>query len=411
MSAAPASDVLLVGGGLANGLLAWRLRQARPELRLRLVERDSTLGGEHTWSYHDADVTASQHEWLAPLVERRWAGYDVRFPGLARRLGSGYRSITARRLHERVRAVLGDAAHLGRAVRAVDPGGATLEDGTRLEARCVVDGRGFVQGDWLRAGVQEFVGLDVTLAEDHGLDAPVLMDATVPQDGGFRFFYLLPWSERRLLIEETRYADAASLRPAEAREAIERYAAGRGWRIVSVDREERGALPIPLAGDVEALWRRLPEGVAASGMRAGLFHATTGYSLPDAVRLADRVAGLGTLESRALAAQVRAVARESWRRQAFLRFLNRMLFLAAAPERRFMVLARFYRLGPGLIERFYAGRLTWLDRVRLLTGRPPVPVGRALRCLLPRAGERSRPGAGASGAGRDEGSKESEGRA
>jgi len=187
-----ASDVLLVGGGLANGLVAWRLRQVRPELRVRLVERAPTLGGEHTWSFHDADLTPSQHAWLAPLVARRWPAHDVRFPGLARRLRGGYRSLTSRRLHESLLPALGGEALLGRAVRAVDPGGATLEDGTRLAARCVVDGRGFVAGDWLCAGVQKFVGLDVTLASDHGLDAPLLMDATVPQTGGFRFFYLLP---------------------------------------------------------------------------------------------------------------------------------------------------------------------------------------------------------------------------
>jgi lycopene beta-cyclase len=207
------------------------------------------------------------------------------------------------------------------------------------------------------------------------------MDATVPQTGGFRFFYLLPWSERRLLIEETRYADDPALDIADARAAIESYAAGCGWRITSIDREEQGALPIPLAGDVAALWHRLPEGVACSGMRAGLFHATTGYSLPDAVRLADHIAELHEPDSRALAAEVRALARESWRRQGYLRFLNRMLFRAAAPERRWAVLARFYGLGQGLIERFYAGRLTLADRVRLLLGRPPVPIRSAARCL------------------------------
>jgi len=385
-----ASDVLLVGGGLANGLLAWRLRQLRPDLRVRLVERASSLGGEHTWSFHDSDLTPSQQAWLAPLVARGWPAYDVRFPRLERRLHGGYRSLTARRLHESLMPALGGEALLGRAARAVDPGGATLEDGTRLAARCVVDGRGFVAGDWLRAGVQKFVGLDVTLAGDHGLEAPLLMDATVPQTGGFRFFYLLPWSERRLLIEETRYADDAAIDVADARGAIEGYARARGWRIASVDREEKGALPIPLAGDVDALWRRLPEGVAASGMRAGLFHATTGYSLPDAVRLADRVAALGVPESRALAAEVRALAVESWKRQGYLRLLNRMLFLAAEPGRRWVVLARFYGLGQGLIERFYAGRLTWPDRARLLLGRPPVPIRRAARCLREPGG----PGAG-----------------
>jgi lycopene beta-cyclase len=35
-----------------------------------------------------------------------------------------------------------------------------------------------------------------------------------------------------------------------------------------------------------------------------------------------------------------------------------------------------------LIERFYAGQSTWADRIRLLMGRPPVPIGAAVACLL-----------------------------
>jgi lycopene beta-cyclase len=42
---------------------------------------------------------------------------------------------------------------------------------------------------------------------------------------------------------------------------------------------------------------------------------------------------------------------------------------------------RFYALDQALIERFYAGRSTWADKARILTGRPPVAILRALRCL------------------------------
>ena len=38
-----------------------------------------------------------------------------------------------------------------------------------------------------------------------------------------------------------------------------------------------------------------------------------------------------------------------------------------------------------LIRRFYAGRLTTLDRFRLLSGRPPVPVAAGLRAFFTRA--------------------------
>lgn len=54
--------------------------------------------------------------------------------------------------------------------------------------------------------------------------------------------------------------------------------------------------------------------------------------------------------------------------------LNRMLFMAGSPDHRWHVMQRFYRLGAPMIARFYAGRLTFADKLRLLTGKPPVPV-------------------------------------
>jgi lycopene beta-cyclase len=92
-------DIILLGGGLANSLIALRLRTLRPDLRVLLVERGATLGAAHTWSFFDTDVTPEQREWLEPLVVHRWPGYRIRFPGLDRRLGTPYQSLTSERLH------------------------------------------------------------------------------------------------------------------------------------------------------------------------------------------------------------------------------------------------------------------------------------------------------------------------
>jgi lycopene beta-cyclase len=58
-----------------------------------------------------------------------------------------------------------------------------------------------------------------------------------------------------------------------------------------------------------------------------------------------------------------------------------LLFGAAAPHERYRVLERFYRLSGPLIARFYAGSSTGLDKLRILSGKPPVPLLRALRVL------------------------------
>jgi lycopene beta-cyclase len=58
-----------------------------------------------------------------------------------------------------------------------------------------------------------------------------------------------------------------------------------------------------------------------------------------------------------------------------------MLFKAAQPGRRYIVLERFYRLSQGLVERFYAGRITLADKARILIGKPPVPIPAAIAVL------------------------------
>ena len=64
-----------------------------------------------------------------------------------------------------------------------------------------------------------------------------------------------------------------------------------------------------------------------------------------------------------------------------MRFLNRMLFLGADPDQRYRILQRFYTLPQDLVERFYAGQLRSMDKVRILTGKPPIPIRNALGCV------------------------------
>jgi len=61
--------------------------------------------------------------------------------------------------------------------------------------------------------------------------------------------------------------------------------------------------------------------------------------------------------------------------------LTRMLYGAAVPDQRYKVLQRFYGLSEPLIERFYAGRSTTADTLRILAGKPPVPLGAAMASL------------------------------
>lgn len=370
-------DIVFAGGGLANALAAYRLSQYRPELRILVVEAGDRLGGNRTWSFHHGDLTARQRTWTAPFLSRYWFSHDVRFPAFAKSLNLPYYAIRSEKFDKEVSSRLGHVVRRNAHIRDVADDRVALDDGETFFAGAVIDGRGWVASDAVPCGYQKFVGLDVQLEAPHGLSAPMLMDARVAQEDGFRFFYLLPWDERRLLIEDTRYSDTPAVDEKAYESAIRSYAERQGWRIETVLRKERGVLPVPLGGR-PASW----DGpAAASGTRAGLFHATTSYSFPDAVRFAEDLAHLGHYDRDTLYPWMRERAERHWRSQSFFRFLNRMLFQAAVPDRRFEVLQKFYRHPNPIVARFYAGRLTSVDQLRILTGRPPVRVDRALRCL------------------------------
>ncbi|MBX9574086.1 MAG: lycopene beta-cyclase CrtY [Caulobacteraceae bacterium] len=377
------ADLLLVGGGLANGLLALRLSKTCPDLRVRLIEGADRLGGNHTWSFFATDLTADQSARIAPMVAHSWPAYSVRFPCTQRRLSTGYLTVTAERFDAVLRRALGDVVRLSTPVAAVAPGWVTLADQTVLRARAVIDGRGPTATPDLDLGFQKFVGLEVRTAVPHGLIEPIIMDATVDQLDGYRFVYSLPLDDRTLLIEDTRYADGAELDRAALRRDTLEYAAAQGWQVESVVREEDGVLPVALGGDLEAHFQRMGP-TPLLGLRAGLFHPTTGYSLPDAVRMADRLAEAIARDGPEAVVEARRHALDLWRERGFYRMLNRLLFHAARPGQRYKVLERFYRLPQPLIERFYAAGSTWADQARVLVGKPPVPIGAALGALFER---------------------------
>lgn len=375
-------DLAIVGGGLAGGLIALALRKQRPDLNLRLIEGGERLGGNHLWSFFASDVGAADRWLVAPLISYGWTGYDAAFPGHARTLKAPYYSIESERFDRVVRAAMPEGSVMtGRKVLGASARAVVLADGDRIEAGGVIDCRGPGDLSKLDLGWQKFLGRELALAEPHPLKRPMVMDATVAQTDGYRFVYALPFAATRLFVEDTYYSDSPEIDADALRQRIDAWLRARAIEVETVTREETGVLPVAMGGDFEEYWRSGGNRVAKGGMRAGLFHPVTGYSLPDAVRLARVVADASNLDGTALHELTFGYARRQWQKRGFYRLLSAMLFRAAEPEERYRILERFYRLDAGLIARFYAGQSSLLDRARVLAGKPPVPVGRAWQAI------------------------------
>ncbi len=359
-------DYILVGGGLANGLLALALRQYQPRTRVAMVEAADRLGGNHTWSFHEADVPPDAATLVDPLMVATWPAYETRFTDHSRIVLSRYAAITSARFDAVVQdAIVSRGWDLRLGTRAVEvgPDFVTLESGERLAGRCVIDARGPTQSHD-GCGYQKFFGLEIETDEPWPDHLPVVMDSLVPQTDGFHFVYTLPFTANRVLVEDTYFSDTPALDRDSARKQVERYLSERigGWRVI---REESGVLPMP--------WRSAPQlprsGPLVGGYAGGWFHPATGYSFPVVLRFALAVASVSPEDAtRATVALARRL-RFQWR---FARFLNLLLFRLVAPEARWQVFARLYRtLPPSVLARFYALEFSTADAARIVVGRPP----------------------------------------
>ena len=358
-------DYLLVGGGLQNTLIALALRRFSPAANVVILERGSSLGGNHLWCFHEDDIPPRMREVVAPLVAHRWESYDVVFPDHQRTLAMPYSGIPSARLDEVARAALGESIRLDCEVREIGPRHVVLASGERLSARVVIEARGperYEDADPARdaCGYLKFLGVELRLARPHDLLRPIIMDAKIRQSDGYRFIYVLPFAPDRVLVEDNYYSDVPTWNPAIVRAEVLDYAKKAGLAIAEVEREERGVLPLPWRAP--ALPKDSPPLVA--GYQGGWFHPATSYSLPVAARLAEHVA----------TTPLELLFADGWRKlvdnhraqQRFARTLNYLLFKGTPPANRWRVMSGFYRHPEDTLRRFYALATTMSDKMRIL---------------------------------------------
>ena len=389
-------DCVIVGGGLAGGLIALALHRARPEFRIRVIEAGRTIGGNHRWSWFDSDLSDEGRALLAAFRQTDWDdGYEVKFPKYRRKLKTTYRSMASPDFHEGLlRALPEGSVILGRKAASLDARGVDLapsqfEPAERITARSVIDCRSFKPSEHLKGGWQVFLGRHLRLDKPHGVERPVIMDATVDQlaphgnGGSYRFVYVLPLGGHDVFIEDTYYADDPLLDRGALSGRIDQYARANGWQDGVPVHHEAGVLPVLTGGDFAAYQDevRIP-GVAIAGARGGFTHPLTSYTMCVAVENALAIAEQADLSGEQLAAFFDARARRHWRKTGYYRLLARFLFFAAKPEKRVKVFQRFYGLREGLIERFYAARSNNFDKVRVLWGEPPVAIHSAIAAMF-----------------------------
>ncbi len=368
-------DYIIVGGGLQSGLIVLALKHHQSQAKILIVERCNRLGGNHTWSFHPKDVSATADEWLNSVVEYKWPSYQVRLNRFEKEVGLSYASISSQHFSAAIMQSMESGecgvVRTNTEVTQISSNTITTSDGDSYTGRLVLDCRGPSRSSALlyaQCGYQKFWGFEIALKNDWPFAGPIVMDDRVDQADGFRFIYSLPFERRRVLVEDTRFANEPGIDRDECLAHVRTYLTAIGVEDWSIVREEHGVLPMPISSELlPGSGKNTP--AISGGYAGGWFHAATGYSFPLAIAVAETIAR-STPES--AASEIEKLARLHRDRSRFGRFLNRLLFRLVKPSARYQIFRRFYKvLSNDSIARFYSHRFTWRDAFRIVVGWPP----------------------------------------
>ena len=356
--------LLIAGGGVAGSLAALAMARARPDVSILLVEEDEAFGGEHDLGFFESDIGGSDR-WLAePLIGKRWPGYYLAFPGRIRKVKAELASIAPGAIHKAVREMLRpDQYRLGARIVAVRENELILQGGETIRAHGAIDARGAANLSMLELGWAKSLAREYSVEQPHGLDRPLLVDAT-QETAAARFMRCWPLGEERLLIEDVQLSELPGLDAEEAGKRIDAYLVRRGWTKAKREREAISTLPLAIGGDFSSFWRVGGARVAKLGLRGGFFHPATGHSLPDALATATLMTQQQDFTGAALHDLFENFATTLWRKRDFYRAINKKLF-ETAPAERLGYFERLNSLDPGVMARFHGGRSTLLDRRRI----------------------------------------------
>jgi len=356
--------ILIAGGGLAGSLAALAMARHRPEVPLLIVEERETFGGEAYRHFADSELGREGAELIGPLAIDRWPGFYVAFPGFSRKLKAEYGGFGPGDLHRAmIQALEPKQYRLGTRVVAVREDSLVLDGGETIKAQGAIDARGPTAMSTLDLLYEVRLERDYRFKAAHRVDRPVLIDATVDQGAGLRFFECVPLSEERLLIADICISERAQPDD-QAGARLAAYVKTRGWERPRSTGERTDSRPLPLSGDFAAFWRLGGARAAKLGLRGGFVHPVTGRTIADAAAMALLLARQRDFSGAALHDLFEAEAKQLWKKREFLRSAMEAIADAPPQERREMI-ARLYRVDPAIIQRLQADRLGLLDRRRI----------------------------------------------
>jgi len=292
-------DYILAGGGLAGLSLAYRLvRSGNPEIRdaqILIVDRDDKTRNDRTWCHWTRRELPFDH-----IVSRSWEHLWFIGGGRTMKLELNpyrYQVIHAidlyREAHRDLAARPNVSFRVGE-IRDIRDS----ENGAELR----VDNE-WVRGNWLFDSAYGAEDLAVDSPRYHDLkqhflgveiEAPAgsfdparatLFDFRTPQEGVMRFVYVLPYTDRRALVEYTLFSHSL-LEIAEYEHGVRDYI-GSVLGVTEYERRYEESCVIPMTD--RPFGRAGGNRIMRTGTKGGLVKPSTGYAFTRIQRDSDAI--------------------------------------------------------------------------------------------------------------------------
>lgn len=197
--------IVVLSDGLCGSLVSLAIRKQHPDHEFILIEVGEGFGRACFLPFCESAVPDCYRQLLEPLIARRWNSFY-----LSLREGANLIDGTIALLApEQIRAELFDSIEPGQYVRTgkIAELGAchvVLEDGQRNDADYLIDARESKKRGTV-AGNTKLTVRDYWLDKPHGLDVPVLLDATLTlPPHSKRFMQYVPLSRNLLRVSYAR---------------------------------------------------------------------------------------------------------------------------------------------------------------------------------------------------------------
>ncbi len=235
-------DIAIIGGGSAGMALASKL----DNLSATIFEPKTAAERDCSWALW---AQPEQLEQLSPAIRGSWDKWrlvDHSSEVIHQSNKYRYISLSSGQYLQHCEANLKNSVNLVRAavndLVAEKNGGQFSADGQAYKAKTIYDSRPPIMGD--NSLRQHFVGWEINTKEPIAdADIATLMDFRVDQSRGLHFIYVLPYSDRHLLVESTMISNQLEDKD-WYRNAISQWLADRNIQMQSQLREEYGVIPM-----------------------------------------------------------------------------------------------------------------------------------------------------------------------